>query len=157
MKKQKSNAFGKNVYLLGADENGTKYWLEEGKWDCGWYWGFGYIETYTRNNDPKNSKDINSHEHADNFLSEFWNGTGGKLTDPVFSFSEGYELAELLKQFYILKDTAELLGRGGAHITTAKISEYKKPELVKEINEIRIPEVMNRIYQLLDPRGENNG
>ena len=36
-------------YLLGRDEEGINYWLEEPSWDCGWYWGFGYVETYTTN------------------------------------------------------------------------------------------------------------
>lgn len=40
MKKEKRKAFGKNIYLLGEDTEGTKYWLEEASWDCNWYWGF---------------------------------------------------------------------------------------------------------------------
>ena len=52
MKKEKRFAFGKNIYLLGSDKDGVKYWLEEASWDCGWYWGFGYVETYTNNSNP---------------------------------------------------------------------------------------------------------
>jgi len=70
MKKTKKHAFGKDVYLLGKDKHGIYYWLESPKWDCGWYWGFGYIETYTNNKQPQLAKDINSHEHANNFMSE---------------------------------------------------------------------------------------
>ena len=50
MKKQTTTAFKKKIYLLGADAEGTKYWLEAPSWDCDWYWGFGYVETYTNNN-----------------------------------------------------------------------------------------------------------
>ena len=39
MKKQIEKVFGKKVFLLGKDEEGIRYWLEEPQWDCGWYWG----------------------------------------------------------------------------------------------------------------------
>jgi len=32
--KQKSRAFGKDIYLIGEDKDGIKYWLEQPKWDC---------------------------------------------------------------------------------------------------------------------------
>ena len=72
--KTKDKAFGKEVYLLGRDNEGIKYWLEEPKWDCEWYWGFGYIETYSGNRKPSIAIDISSHQHAsgeykhDNYL-----------------------------------------------------------------------------------------
>jgi hypothetical protein len=72
MEKQKDHAFGKDVYLLGTDENGIRYWLEAASWDCGWYWGFGYIETYKNNQTPSKAQDFDSHEHANNFLSKWF-------------------------------------------------------------------------------------
>ena len=78
MLKVKSHAFGKDIYLLGQDEQGINYWLEAPKWDCIWYWGFGYIESFTNNKYPHLSKDISSHQHADKFLSKWftsWNGS----------------------------------------------------------------------------------
>jgi len=39
MNKQKSHAFGKDVYFLGVDKNGYNLRLEEASWDCNWYWG----------------------------------------------------------------------------------------------------------------------
>ena len=71
MKKQTTIAFNKKIYLLGADAEGTKYWLEAPSWDCGWYFGFGYVETYTNNNCPSKAADINSHQHFDSlFLND---------------------------------------------------------------------------------------
>ena len=35
MGKVKSHAFGKDVFLLGADKDDRYYWLEAPKWDCG--------------------------------------------------------------------------------------------------------------------------
>ena len=68
MKKQKSHAFGKDIYLLGKDSDGTMYWLEAARWDCKWYWGFGYVETYTNNNHTSRSRDISSHQHFDSLF-----------------------------------------------------------------------------------------
>lgn len=152
--KTKARGFGKDVYLLGAGEDGTYYWLEAASWDCGWYWGFGYIETYTNNKNPSIARDIQSHEHADKFMSEFfteWNGSKPRLTQRTFTEAEGWELCELFKQYYILKETAEYFGRGKAHVANTQIADYKKPELVKKINEVRMPAIFNRIYEILTP------
>lgn len=151
MNKLKSYAFGKNVYLLGSDEDGTWYWLEEASWDCGWYWGFGYIETYTNNKNPMVSKDIKSHQHADNFYLEWWRGDKPILRDTTFNEKEGWELTELLKQFYILRESAEYFDRGKANMADTKIKLYKKSELVEEINKVRMPIIFNRIYEILSP------
>lgn len=151
MDKIKSRAFNKDVYLLGEDKDGTWYWLEEAKWDCDWYWGFGYIETYTRNKEPSRAKDIESHQHADDFYPKWWQGDEPILTAITFTEKEGWELAELLKQFYILKESAEYFGRGKAYMADTKIEPYKKPELVEEINKVRMPIIFNRIYEILTP------
>ncbi len=157
LKKQTSQAFGKKVFLLGRDSEGVKYWLEEAKWECKWYWGFGYIETYTRNNDPAHSKDISSHQHADNFMSEWfteWNGSKPRLVERTFTDKEGWELSELFQQFYLLREAAEYFGRGKANCADTKIKLFKKPELVNEINEDRMPVIIDRIYSILSPKGE---
>ena len=154
MDKQVSNAFGKKVYLLGADSEGIRYWLEEEKWDCDWYWGFGYIETYTTNEDPSMSRDINSHTHATDFLSKWfteWNGSEPILKDTTFSNKEGWELSELFEQFYFLQEAAEMFNRGKAFVTNTEIDTWKDPDKVKEINEVILPKVMTRIKEILTP------
>lgn len=154
MKKKKNHAFGKDIYLLGADENGTKHWLEAPSWDCGWYWGFGYIETYTNNRSPSTSRDIASHQHADNFMSKWfieWNGSKPILTEQTFSEKEGWELSELFKQFYFLKEVAENFAKGKCNCADTTAPNWAKPELTKEINEVILPQVMERIQEILTP------
>ena len=159
MKKTKKHAFGKDVYLLGKDKHGIYYWLESPKWDCGWYWGFGYIETYTNNKQPQLAKDINSHEHANNFMSEFfteWNGSDPKLTETTFSKSEGWELCELFKRFYILRETADMYHRSSAHVSKSILESISKNKsldnvLAENINKIYIPKITNRIMEILQP------
>jgi hypothetical protein len=154
MKKCKKHAFGKDIYLLGADEYGTNYWLEAPKWDCGWYWGFGYVETYTNNKSPETSEDISSHSHAKDFLSKYfmvWNNSKPILTKQVFNEKEGWELSELFEQFYFLKQAAEMFKDGKANCATADVPLWRKPELVTEINEKLIPQITSRILKILSP------
>ena len=158
MKKEKRFAFGKNIYLLGQDENGTKYWLEEASWDCNWYYGFGYIETYTNNNNPERSKDINSHEHYDTKILK-----NGLLPDDFkkifietpLSNEEIWQLNELMKTFYTIKNYMELLYRGSADITNNPSSDIIKNE--KEWLRLKdevLPDLFKNIYKILTTESE---
>lgn len=158
IKKQKKHAFGKDIYLLGIDEDGVKHWLEAASWDCGWYWGFGYVETYTNNNNPEIAKDISSHSHWDNCII-------GKLgfkdyihhlnDNPNFSSTtlsdtESWELSELMKSYYSLKEAAEIFGRGKSHIANTEVN-YQDKEIAEKINKEILPKIFQRIYEILSP------
>lgn len=152
--KQKDHAFNKDVFLLGKDARGTKYWLESPSWDCGWYWGFGYIETYQGNREPSNARDIDSHSHATNFLSEYftsWNGSEPVLTKRTFTEQEGWELCELFQQFYHLKEQAEFYGRGKMNCGNTTIRSWEDKPLAEKINREMIPVVTARIMEILTP------
>lgn len=169
IEKTKSKAFGKDVYLLGEDSDGTYYWLEAPKWDCGWYWGFGYVETYTNNKRPDISKDINSHQHigssfmgaVDYYDTEkqcFRKGEyihniydSPALVNKTFTQNEGWELSELFNQFYFLRSAAENFGRGKCHTANTKAPNWEDKELAKKINEKLIPAVTARILEILSP------
>ena len=166
--KRKETAFGKDIYLLGKKKDSEFIWLEKASWDCGWYWGFGYIETYTNNNSPSKSRDISSHSH--------WSGLVGKqeiynhekrcfvlssdyihhlndnpdLESTVLTDSESWELADLMQTFYTLKDTAELFHSGNSHLTATEI-DLKDAEMENYINKVLLPKVFERIYQILTP------
>lgn len=153
LEKEEDFAFSKRVYLLGQDEEGISYWLEAPSWDCGWYWGFGYIESYQGNFKPSKAKDIDSHSHAKGFYREWWDTDKEKsrLKLTTFSEAEGWKLSELFQRFEILKDTAGLFGRGGAHISGT--DDYIKREVwAKEINEMILPKVFEDIINILSPK-----
>jgi len=138
MKKVKSHAFGKDVFLLGEDYFGTWIWLEAPSFDCNWYWGFGYVEEYTNHKRPDVSRDISSHSHWDSAIksannSELWNKT-------VWTTEEGEQLDVLFKKFYELKEEAE---------TAHRIDM----EVFKNLNNNAIPHVMNQIICILSPEG----
>lgn len=169
VEKQKSHAFGKDIYLLGIDEDGTKYWLEAPKWDCGWYWGFGYVETYTNNTNPHLAKDISSHSHFSGLVGyqEFYNHEKGVFQkgeyihnvfdSPTFAattFDEktGWVLSELFDSFYKLKKIAEVFGKGGSNLTTNPCqSVILNKEWARHINEVMIPAITAHILTLLTP------
>jgi len=129
MKKTKSRAFGKDVYLLGVDKYNEPYWLEHPSFDCGWYWGFGYLELYTNPYNPDKSRDIQYHCH--------WSGFQGKLSG-VFTDKEYLRLRLLFSQFYEIKEIAE--------------KEHRKNlELYKSLTLVDIPKVMQEILDIVSP------
>lgn len=156
MEKQCTKAFKKTIYLLGKDANGTNYWLEEPSWDCGWYWGFGYIETYTNNNCPAKSSDIDSHQHFD---SLFLNGPECArdlfkkfFVETTLTDSEIWELCDYMKTFYTLKSAAELFRHGYSYYTErAKITSLHNQAEEDLVNKKWLPEVFAHIIKLLTP------
>ena len=144
MKKQTTIAFNKKIYLLGADAEGTKYWLEAPSWDCDWYFGFGYVETYTNNDCPSRARDIESHQHFDGL---FLNNSTVSAFDTFKAFfkettldqKEIHLLIDYMSSFYKLKDVAKTLGVGYSNMT----------ETAKEINEKILPAIFKRIDILL--------
>lgn len=153
IKKRKSFAFGKEVYLLGSDSDGVKYWLEAPSWDCGWYWGFGYIETYTNNTNPSRSRRVESHQHATDFYSKWCNEI---LKEKTFSDDEKWALCELFKNFYTLRNLAETQkheGKEGDFTSKRYGFDYRK--LLREdvnINRDCLPFVMAKIVSILSGR-----
>lgn len=154
LKKRMSKAFGKNVYLLGEDKEGAKYWLEEASWDCGWYWGFGYVEAYTNNNEPNMARDITRHQRFDSMFlkKEIFSSYESFFAKSTLKEKEIWQLLELMQTFYTLKETASLLQFGGSHVTSNPLENLlKSEEQGKEINEKILPTLFAEVYKLLTP------
>ena len=155
MEKKTLKAFGKKVWLLGKDKDGINYWLEEPSWDCDWYWGFGYVETYEDNKSPDKAKDISSHQHFDGLFLD-----GPKCARDMFkdffvetplSDDEIWELVDYMKTFYTLKSVAELFKHGYSWQTSrAKIDEIQSDEQNDLVNKVWLPEVFKRITKLFE-------
>ena len=160
MEKRISRAFRKKVYLLGKDKDNYLVWLEEPMWDCGWYWGFGYIERYTnRNGNPVNARDISSHTH---WTSEIVGPIGENKyihhmnENPLFETTtlkdnESWKLSDLMKSFYTLRQTAELFHSGNSHLTSTSPLSLKNPNLEDHINKNLLPKVFKEIDKILSP------
>ena len=156
MNKRVAKAFGKKIFLLGRNKYGENVWLEEARWRCDWYWGFGYLETYTNNNHPEKSRDISSHSH----FSGIWeNDEHGKyvyhindcMEETVLSDKEAWELSDLMKRFYAFKKVAEIYHHGNANYTSTTRLDNKDLEAEKHINNTILPQIFNAIYEILSP------
>ena len=154
MKKKMTKAFGKNIYLLGRDAEGTNYWLEEPTWDCDWYWGFGYVETYTNNMNPKLAKDILSHQHFNGlFLSGRQNAFDefkDFFAETPLTDDEIYELVDYMQTFYTLSKAAEVFRHGYSWQTArAKLDVLKDEHIENRINKTMLPELFEKVKKLL--------
>lgn len=155
LNKKKIEKFGEH-YLLGVNEEGRKVYLEKPSWDCGWYWGFGYLHTFTNERSPERSKDIDSHFHFDHtFLrsdrSNFeWFKTYFK--DTVLTDDEIWQLLDLMASAYSLKKAAAVMYRGDSNYTSkAKVPELRDDQTCDKINHVMLPAVFSKIRELLEP------
>lgn len=154
MKKQKRHAFGKDIYLLGADKEGTLYWLNAASWDGNQYWGGGYVKTYTNNKNPEHARDINSHQHFNCLF--FKQGVDGYTAfknffqDTPFTDSEIWKLLELMRAFYIARKYSDMIHRGGANYTENPVKEVIQNQTEYDrINKEVIPEIMQEVYRIM--------
>lgn len=160
-----------NFWLLGKNEENRNVWLEKPSWDCGWYWGFGYLETMRGNRLPSLATDIQSHTHWDSQVSrsqhnayDWFTETFGTPKDKKtkgkkcsrFTDDQIWQLCELMQSFYTLKNTAEILARGSAHYTDnpARKTILNKRE-AKRINTKVLPEIFKHIANIFNQVDNN--
>ena len=155
MKKEKNFAFNKTIWLLGKRrEDGRNVYLEEPSWDCGWYWGFGFLQTYTNNNAPHLAKDIYSHSHFDRQIlkdaSNAYDNFKNYFEETPLTDDEIWKLCDYMTTFYKLKETAELFRYGYSLTKCAKIDELKQTGIEEDINKIYLPKLFENIKNLLE-------
>jgi len=172
LKKRKSRAFGKDVFLLGENEEGQYLWLESPKWDCDWYWGFGYIEIYNRGRhiNPENATDTISHSHFSGLVGEqekydiekraFVKGEyirnvydSPELEKTVFDIETGWKLSELFRQFYLLREMSDFCHKEkpGCHIMDSPVDHGNMGDWYYKINNEMIPRITAEIIRILSP------
>lgn len=139
--------YPKNIYI--GDNNGEKIYLSAPSWDCGWYWGFGYLG----NDDCHYHVDGLNKGKNQNLFDAFKEHFGKSL---IIRDSRLWTICELFKTFYLLKEAAEVLGRGGSHYTTNPCADIiKNVDEVKRINEVVLPHIFEEIYKILIPSKDN--
>lgn len=153
MKKRTIKVFGETSYLLGKGKDGDMYYLVEPKWNCGWYWGMGYIHSYTNNSQPMRSKDIATHTHFDYVFFHEKNGYDNFkefFTETPLADKEIWTLMELMKSAYILRNMSNMTYRGGAYYTENPCAELLKdiPEY-QRINDVLLPAIFEQVRNLL--------
>lgn len=132
--------------FLGTSVEGERVYLTPPSWDCGWYWGWGYIGNR------------HCHYHLDSLFKHTNMHDGIKAHFKTFTAVEPKDLwtfCELVKTFYSLRETAEVLTRGGSHYTNNPCQELiKDADYAKHINTVLIPAIFAETYKLF--REKNN-
>lgn len=142
--------------FLGINQYDEKVYLVAPRFECDWYWGFGYLQTK------------NSHYHVDGLTTIYkYNNEGKQVIEKRMHLFDGFKehfktfiikddkdlwtLCELFNSFYQLKQVAELFYRGGTNITTNPCRDIIK-DLNKstEINNIVLPKVFDEIYKIFE-------
>ncbi len=148
-------------WLLGKNDRNEYAYLQPFQWDCGWYWGGGYIEWYRQN------RSWGAHTHFSGLSkTERYDGSkqvwvredhnifdGFKKHIPVRAITDAqlWRLCDLMVQFYALKEAAEVYQHGG-HMTSqgrteaeidkgmaAKINLHIELDIIPEVKKIFEP------------------
>lgn len=162
-----------DYYLIGRDCDGKNVWLEKPSWDCGWYWGFGYLQTMCGNREPSRARDIATHTHWDSSVAasrtnahDWFIETFGKPTTDLFGYpSEAakgtrmcrftdrqvWSLCELMATAYTLREAAEVLGRGKSNYSENPcVKVIKNTREAKRINSKVLPAIFAEIGKIFD-------
>lgn len=124
LEKEKMNWHGNTYYLLGIDEDNTKYYLQRGTFDCGWYWSGGYINTFNRTKSDISlhthykTGDVNGNKFSD--ITSADSGFNAIFKQTTLTDDEKWTFHELMRTFYIMQEAMELAHRGGANISSYK-------------------------------------
>jgi len=145
---------GKEYYLLGVDKDNEAYYLEEARWNCGWYWGFGYVETFTNRKNPRMSKDISSHRHFDGMFLKGKSCAYDEFKDffaeTPLTDREIWTLVELMMSAYNARAYSDMLHIGGAHHTENPCRGIiRNKQEYDRINQEVIPAIMKKVYEIL--------
>ena len=121
---------------------GDRIYIDKHSFDCGWYWGFGYIG--------------NAHMHT-HFDSVFLKGANDiKMPSelfvvPKYTDKEWWLILDLFKQAYTLKQCAEVYQYGGHYITNEHTQLIKNDELADKINS-DLEKVLNKVWDILSKK-----
>ena len=125
---------------LGTSHDNGRIYLTPPSWESDWYWGWGYIG----NN--------HVHYHLDSLFKDTNMHYGIKAHFKSFTAVEPKDLwtfCELVRTFYYLKETSDVLTRGGSNYTTNPCQELiKDADYAKHINTVLIPAIFAETYKL---------
>ena len=122
--------------------DGEKVWLPPPSWDCGWYWGYGYIQNI---NLHTHFNMLDTNDNLFNAIQKRFDSTFTLQGDKLWTF------CELMVTFYALKEIVEVYGRGGSFYASNPLADIiRNHEEVKRINETLLPKIFIEIDKLFD-------
>ena len=125
--------------------------------DCGWYWGFGYLgnknchyhlKSYHLDRGFGEYRDISM---FDAFKKDYI------LCDALQNDSTLWTFCELVQTAYSLLAVAEIFSRGGSHQCKNPCQELlKNPDMYEHINFVLLPALFKEIDKLFVPLSLSN-
>ena len=174
MFKPKNTKYDFKVYLgKTKGSNPERIYLRGFSWDCNWYWGGGYLgnrnmhthfdgcflnspdsrghslgsfyDPWTRLPEYLKEEDVKRMENG----AAVWENLDFFLDDAQFTPNQWWRIKDLYKQFYALKETANVFHSGG-HCTSEgrnkkEINKRKEGSINKHIEEVIIPEIIKAV------------
>lgn len=139
---QNTHSKYKKVFL-GVNKDKERIWLSPPSWDCGHYWGWGYI-----GNDGLHyhlSSLFKTKNMHDGLMEEFPIGFTSISDKDLWTF------CELIRTFYHFREIAEVYNRGGSHYTTNPIKdEITNTKEYRRICGEIIPSIIDEVYKLIN-------
>lgn len=126
-----------------SNADGEVVYLEKHRWDCGWYWTFGYLGNH------------NCHFHFDSLLY-IKDGKGGVKYGASALFSETpitdkewWVIRDLFVQAYALKKAAEVYRYGGNQTTLQGVTDLiRSADLEARLNK-DLFEVLEALWEFI--------
>ena len=124
------------IYLGNTTEYGRLY-LSKHSWDCGWYWGFGYI------GNSRLHMHISSLIGAECLVNKIFD-KGTKITQ-----EQWWVIRDLFIQAYALKQAAVIYQFGGSQTIRPGITDcIKNLEMAALINK-DLETVLNKVWDFI--------
>ena len=145
----------KNSILLGFDKHDKKgVYLRDFEWQCGWYWAGGYIGN-SQFHAHFDGAFLDVPDYRGNCLGfkpadmsngcAIWEDLTKFLDNATFESREWWRIKDLFKQFYTLRDAAEVFQYGGHCTDGGRNPAEINLEMAKTINlhieNVIIPEI----------------
>lgn len=151
LEKEKTKIFGKIYYLLGKGIDGDKYYLQKATFNCDWYWGGGYIDTFNRT-----KTDISTHTHYDSGDINGYKFANYDAFNKAFEITtltekETWRFHELMRTFYTARKAMDMSHRGSSHITNNPLTELIKNDDVYTHFDNVIQAINDELDKLLSP------
>lgn len=131
------------LFLGTTKSDNTKLYITKHNWDCGWYWGFGYIGNES------------CHMHFDSyFLNKSVYNASDLFHIPRYNDKNWWIIRDYFVQAYALKACAEIYQYGGNQTTIMGITDIiKNKEMADKLNaDLKL--VLDTLWQFLI---DNNG
>ena len=137
---------GKSKHYIGRNHGDVLY-MSKPSFDCGWYWGFGYVGNSRCH---MHFNGILNHNHDKNWFDSFRT----EFTDVCVALQDDQNLwkfIETMRSLYTLRKAADLYYMGGSHCTTPVVS-LKDPVMYEKIVTEQMPALFEAVVDILEKR-----